>query len=192
MKKQFKVGGMSCSACSAAVEKAVKRVEGVREASVNLLEGRMICDIDSTEVIDKIIAAVSRAGFTAELIVPEKKAQPKTEKSGENTDKGTDVRLRLIISIVCTALLMYVSMGHMLNLPLTHYFHDPAHAISFFLIQLLLTLPVLYVNRAFFFRGVPALFRGAANMDSLVSMGSAAAVIYGVVLFFAAGEALGR
>ena len=192
MKQQFKVGGMSCSACSAAVEKAVKRVEGVREASVNLLEGRMICDIDGTAVIDKIIAAVSRAGFTAELIVPEKKAQPKPEKSQENTDKGTDVRLRLIISIVCTALLMYVSMGHMLNLPLTHYFHDPAHAVSFFLIQLLLTLPVLYVNRAFFFRGVPALFRGAANMDSLVSMGSAAAVIYGVVLFFAAGEALGR
>ena len=85
MKQQFKVGGMSCSACSAAVEKAVKRVEGVREASVNLLEGRMICEIDGAEVIDKIIAAVSRAGFTAELIVPEKKVQPKAEKSQEKT-----------------------------------------------------------------------------------------------------------
>ena len=192
MKQQFKVGGMSCSACSAAVEKAVKRLEGVREASVNLLEGRMICEIDGAEVIDKIIAAVSRAGFTAELIVPEKKAQPKKEQAQDKGDKGTDVRLRLIISIACTVILMYVSMGHMLNLPLTHYFHDPAHAVSFFLIQLLLTLPVLYVNRAFFQRGFPALFRGAANMDSLVSIGSAAAVIYGIVLFFAAGEALGR
>ena len=192
MKQKFKVGGMSCSACSAAVEKAVKRVEGVKDASVNLLEGMMVCEIDSVEVTEKIIAAVSRAGFTAELIVPEKKVKPKQDKPKENTDKGTDVRLRLIISIACTAVLMYVSMGHMLNLPLTHYFHDPAHAVSFFLIQLLLTLPVLYVNRAFFMRGFPALIRGAANMDSLVSMGSAAAVIYGVVLFFAAGEALGR
>ena len=192
MKQQFKVTGMSCAACSAAVEKAVRRVEGVREAAVNLLEGRMVCELDSAEVTDKVIAAVSRAGFVAEVILPEKKKEPKAEKKPVETAKTTDVRVRLIVSIICTSLLMYVSMGHMLSLPLTHYFHDPAHAVTFFLLQLLLTLPVLYVNRLFFMRGVPALFRGAANMDSLVSVGSASAVIYGVVLFFAAGEALGR
>ena len=190
MKQQFKVTGMSCAACSAAVEKAVRRVEGVQEAAVNLLENRMVCELENPEVTEKVIAAVSRAGFGAEVIVPEiKKA---AEKKPVEPPKTTDVRVRLIVSIICTSLLMYVSMGHMLNLPLTHYFHDPAHAVTFFLLQLLLTLPVLYVNRLFFLRGIPALFRGAANMDSLVSIGSAAAVIYGVVLFFAAGEALGR
>ena len=190
MKQQFKVTGMSCAACSAAVEKAVRRVEGVREASVNLLEGRRVCELDSPDVTQKVIAAVSRAGFGAEVILPEKKKEEPPKKS--QVPATTDVRIRLIVSIICTSLLMYVSMGHMLNLPLTHYFHDPAHAVTFLLLQLLLTLPVLYVNRLFFIRGIPALFRGAANMDSLVSMGSAAAVIYGVVLFFAAGEALGR
>ncbi len=192
MKQQFKVTGMSCAACSAAVEKAVRRVEGVREAAVNLLEGRMVCQLDSAEVTEKVIAAVTRAGFGAEVILPEKKKEPKAEKKHVEAAKTTDVRVRLIVSIICTSLLMYVSMGHMLSLPLTHYFHDPAHAVTFFLLQLLLTLPVLYVNRLFFIRGIPALFRGAANMDSLVSVGSASAVIYGVVLFFAAGEALGR
>lgn len=190
MKQQFKVTGMSCAACSAAVEKAVRRVEGVKDAAVNLLEGRMVCQLDGPEIVEKVIAAVSRAGFGAEVIVPEIKKS--AEKKPAEPPKTTDVRVRLIVSIICTSLLMYVSMGHMLNLPLTHYFHDPAHAVTFFLLQLLLTLPVLYVNRLFFLRGIPALFRGAANMDSLVSIGSAAAVIYGVVLFFAAGEALGR
>ena len=190
MKQQFKVTGMSCAACSAAVEKAVRRVEGVQEATVNLLEGRMVCQLDSAQVIEKVIAAVSRAGFEAEVILPEKKKEESPKKA--DAPATTDVRVRLIVSIICTSLLMYVSMGHMLSLPLTGYFHDPAHAVTFFLLQLLLTLPVLYVNRLFFYRGIPALFRGAANMDSLVSIGSAAAVIYGVVLFFAAGEALGR
>ncbi len=191
MKQQFKVTGMSCAACSAAVEKAVRRVEGVREAAVNLLEGRMVCQLESADVTDKVIAAVRRAGFEAEVILPQKKKAEAPQKPAPGP-AATDVRVRLIVSVICTSLLMYVSMGHMLSLPLTGYFHDPAHAVSFFLLQLLLTLPVLYVNRLFFYRGIPALFRGAANMDSLVSIGSAAAVIYGVVLFFAAGEALGR
>ena len=71
MKQQFKVTGMSCAACSAAVEKAVRRVEGVKDAAVNLLEGRMVCQLDGPEIVEKVIAAVSRAGFGAEVIVPE-------------------------------------------------------------------------------------------------------------------------
>lgn len=194
MKQQFNVTGMSCAACSAAVEKAVRRVEGVREVAVNLLEGRMVCELDSSDVTEKVVAAVSRAGFGAELIIPERAVKKKPRPAqAEPVSRGfTDVRLRLGLSLVCTLLLMYVSMGHMIDLPLTHYLRMPEHAVTFFLIQLLLTLPVLYVNRIFFYRGIPALFRGAANMDSLVSIGSSASVIYGVVLFFAAGEALGR
>ena len=79
MKQQFKVTGMSCAACSAAVEKAVRRVEGVKEAAVNLLEGRMVCELESPDVIEKVIAAVSRAGFEAEVILPEKKKDEEEE-----------------------------------------------------------------------------------------------------------------
>lgn len=201
MKASFKVEGMSCSACSAAVEKAVGRVEGVESVAVNLLEGSMICRLSGPEIVERVTAAVERAGFVATYL-PERAAGAPASGSAQQAGSGgagkgekspyTDVRTRLIVSICCTVPLMYVSMGHMLSLPLTSYFHETQHAISFFLIQLLLTLPVLYVNRVFFMRGIPALFRGAANMDSLVAVGSSASVIYGVVMFFVAGEALGR
>ena len=197
MKVNFKVEGMSCSACSAAVEKAVGRVQGVTSVSVSLLEGRMICELDGPEVIEKVTAAVDKAGFVATYL-PDKKSgaadaqSAKSDAEKEKKSPYTDVRTRLIVSICCTVPLMYVSMGHMLSLPFTGYFHEVEHAVSFFLIQLLLTLPVLYVNRVFFLRGIPALIRRAANMDSLVAVGSSAAVIYGVAMFFVAGEALGR
>lgn len=203
MKASFRVEGMSCSACSAAVEKAVGRIEGVESVAVSLLEGSMICCLSDAQLIDKVIAAVGRAGFTATYMPDKAAALQNAAPTGSSSSaasgtarqgapKYTDVRTRLIVSICCTVPLMYVSMGHMLSLPFTGYFHEAQHAVSFFLIQLLLTLPVLYVNRVFFLRGIPALLRGAANMDSLVAVGSSAAVIYGVAMFFVAGEALGR
>lgn len=206
MKVNFKVDGMSCSACSAAVEKAVGRVQGVQSVAVSLLDGRMICVLDGPEIIEKVTAAVGKAGFTATCLPDGKQdlKQPAscpsdsvcgasdTAKRAKDTGGTTDVRTRLIVSACFTVPLMYVSMGHMLSLPLTGYFHETQHAVRFFLIQLLLTLPVLYVNRVFFTRGFAALIRRAANMDSLVAVGSSAAVIYGVAMFFVAGEALGR
>lgn len=198
MKVSFKVDGMSCSACSASVEKAVGRVAGVESVAVNLLDGRMMCEINSPEIIENVISAVEKAGFSATCL-SEGSNEAKTaegagaKQSGEDKKSPyTGVGTRLIVSICCTVPLMYVSMGHMLSLPFTGYFHETQHVITFFLIQLLLTLPVLYVNRVFFLRGFPALFRGSANMDSLVAVGSSAAVIYGVAMFFIAGEALGR
>lgn len=187
MKQKFNIEGMSCSACSASVEKAVRRVPGVTRADVSLLDGSMVCELEEAGSVQSVVDAVSRAGFSATVA----SAKSKTEKTEKPERKYTGTGVRLGVSVACTLPLMYVAMGHMLSLPLSGYFHRPENAVAFFLIQLLLTLPVLYVNRVFFLRGFPALLRGSANMDSLVAIGSSAAVIYGVASFFAAGAALG-
>lgn len=192
-KKKFSVTGMSCAACSAAVEKAVGRLDGVESAQVNLLAKSMVCVYDESKTgADAVIAAVEKAGFgAAELAERERTAAPKKEKAAAG-DGFTAIRTRLWVSIVFLALLMYVSMGHMLGLPLPGFLHGTQNALPFAFLQFLLTLPVLYVNRKFYFNGFRALAHRAPNMDSLVAVGSAAAMLYGVIAIFMIGAALGR
>lgn len=192
-KKKFSVTGMSCAACSAAVEKAVGRLDGVESAQVNLLAKSMVCVYDESKTgADAVIAAVEKAGFgAAELAERERTAEPKKEKAAAG-DGFTAIRTRLWVSIVFLALLMYVSMGHMLGLPLPGFLHGTQNALPFAFLQLLLTLPVLYVNRKFYFNGFRALAHRAPNMDTLVAVGSAAAMLYGVIAIFMIGAALGR
>ena len=192
-KKKFSVTGMSCAACSAAVEKAVGRLDGVESAQVNLLAKSMVCVYDESKTgADAVIAAVEKAGFgAAELAERERTAEPKKEKAAAG-DGFTAIRTRLWVSIVFLALLMYVSMGHMLGLPLPGFLHGTQNALPFAFLQFLLTLPVLYVNRKFYFNGFRALAHRAPNMDSLVAVGSAAAMLYGVIAIFMIGAALGR
>lgn len=192
-KKKFSVTGMSCAACSAAVEKAVGRLDGVESAQVNLLAKSMVCVYDESKTgADAVIAAVEKAGFgAAELAERERTAAPKKEKAAAG-DGFTAIRTRLWVSIVFLALLMYVSMGHMLGLPLPGFLHGTQNALPFAFLQFLLTLPVLYVNRKFYFGGFRALAHRAPNMDSLVAVGSAAAMLYGVIAIFMIGAALGR
>ena len=192
-KKKFSVTGMSCAACSAAVEKAVGRLDGVESAQVNLLAKSMVCVYDESKTgADAVIAAVEKAGFgAAELAERERAAAPKKEKAAAD-DGFTAIRTRLWVSIVFLALLMYVSMGHMLGLPLPGFLHGTKNALPFAFLQFLLTLPVLYVNRKFYFNGFRALAHRAPNMDSLVAVGSAAAMLYGVIAIFMIGAALGR
>lgn len=192
-KKKFSVTGMSCAACSAAVEKAVGRLDGVESAQVNLLAKSMVCVYDESKTgADAVIAAVEKAGFgAAELAERERAAAPKKEKAAA-CDGFTAIRTRLWVSIVFLALLMYVSMGHMLGLPLPGFLHGTQNALPFAFLQFLLTLPVLYVNRKFYFNGFRALAHRAPNMDSLVAVGSAAAMLYGVIAIFMIGAALGR
>ena len=150
-KKKFSVTGMSCAACSAAVEKAVGRLDGVESAQVNLLAKSMVCVYDESKTgADAVIAAVEKAGFgAAELAERERTAEPKKEKAAAG-DGFTAIRTRLWVSIVFLALLMYVSMGHMLGLPLPGFLHGTQNALPFAFLQFLLTLPVLYVNRKFY------------------------------------------
>ncbi len=192
-KKKFSVTGMSCAACSAAVEKAVGRLDGVESAQVNLLAKSMVCVYDESKTgADAVIAAVEKAGFgAAELAERERAAAPKKEKAAAD-DGFTAIRTRLWVSIVFLVLLMYVSMGHMLGLPLPGFLHGTQNALPFAFLQFLLTLPVLYVNRKFYFNGFRALAHRAPNMDSLVAVGSAAAMLYGVIAIFMIGAALGR
>ena len=193
-KKKFSVTGMSCAACSAAVEKAVSRLDGVESAQVNLLANSMVCTYDELKTDPSaVIAAVEKAGFGAAEAAEagQTSAVPKAKSKEAPSDGCTAIRTRLWVSVVFLVVLMYVSMGHMIGLPLPHFLHGTQNAVPFAFLQFLLTLPVLYVNRKFYFNGFKALFHRAPNMDSLVAVGSAAAMLYGVIAIFMIGVSLG-
>ncbi len=185
MKANFEVGGMSCSACSASVERAVKRIDGVTNVSVNLLSGRMVCEFESPADASIIIRAVEKAGFSASEVV---ESQPKQASVQE---KAPSVKVRLTVSIVALVCLMYLSMGSMLSLPFSSYFLTPPFLLPIAMTQCLLAFLIVFVNRKFFTKGIPALFHGSANMDTLVSLGAGAALIYGTVSLYLAGYRLG-
>ena len=194
MKLKFTVEGMSCAACSASVERVTKRIEGVNEASVNLLAKTLVVEANEIpELSDKICAAVAKAGFSAVPMVekaPEVKATEKTEDDAGKSSR--EMKIRLFASIGFLLVLMYISMGHMIGLPIPHFFHGEENALIFAFTQFLLTLPVMYLNRKFYIVGFKALFHRSPNMDSLVAVGSAAAVIYGIVAIFMIGYGLGH
>jgi len=193
VKTKFNVGGMSCAACSASVERAVKRIEGVSSADVNLLGQSMICEYDPSLVTsERIVTAVEKAGFTAEIVLPEEKKKKENKKTSENKQEFASEKTRLIVSVICLVPLMYIAMGHMIGLPVPHIFHGAENSAVFAFAQLLLTLPVVYVNRKFYYVGFKALFNRAPNMDSLVAVGSSAALIYGIFSIFMIGYGLGH
>lgn len=195
MKLKFNVEGMSCAACSASVERVVRRIEGVDAASVNLLAKLLVVDTDVTdgELAEKICAAVAKAGFSAALIEEKtKSAEKKPENENKNDSGATEMRVRLFVSIGFLAVLMYLTMGHMLGLPTPHFFHGTGGAVVFAFAQFILTLPIMYLNRKFYINGFKSLFHGAPNMDSLVAVGSSAAVIYGIAAIFIMGYSLGQ
>ncbi len=182
MKKRFSVTGMTCSACSAHVQRAVSAVNGVTAVEVNLLTASMTVAFDETVTDDAaIIAAVVAAGYGAGGDTPAVK-----EKSATAAAQRADgsMKRRLWLSLGFLLLLMTVSMGHMIGLPLPAFLSGHAGAVNFALTQLLLCLPIVYLNRAYFKKGLPALFRGNPNMDSLVAVGSLAALIYGVFALY--------
>ena len=188
MNRKFEITGMSCSACSAAVETAVGKLSGVKSVQVNLLLKNMSCEVDESIVSDSIIIeTVKKVGFSAISLSDEKSPVSAVTPDLEYTKIAT----RLIVSTIFLIPLMYISMGHMVNLPFTDFFHFPQNAISFSFTQLLLTLPIIYVNRKFFFVGFKALWKRSPNMDSLVAVGSTAAFAYGVFAIYMIGYGLG-
>ena len=175
-KQKFTVKGMSCSACSAAVERTVKALDGVEKADVNLMAGILVCEYNSDQTNEKaIIEAVTRAGYSASLF------DKNASKTAIHQEKYTAMKPRLIISLIFMLALMYLSMGHMVSLPLPAFLAMSNHPLAFASAQLLLSLPVLYVNRKFFIVGFRALWHRSPNMDSLVALGSSAAMIDGIV-----------
>ena len=175
MKERYRITGMSCAACSARVQRVTEKLEGMRGANVNLLAGMMEVDYDETRLTpEAIIAAVMEAGYGAEKLTEN---APRKNTAQEEALKK--MRLRLYVSVPLLVILMYFSMGHMLGLPLTHALHG---AVWMALIQLALTLPVVIVNRSYFSKGMKTLFHGAPNMDTLIAVGSGAALLYGLVV----------
>ena len=188
MTEKFNVTGMTCSACSAHVEKSVKKLNGVKSVNVNLLQNNMHVDFDETAVsVDDIINAVVSGGYGASV------AGKKQEKKDNKIDNEiSNMKFRLIVSLVCLVPLMYISMGHMWGWPFLSMFHGAENGITFALTQMLLTLPIMYVNRKYYITGFKTLFHGAPNMDSLIAIGSGAAFTYGIIAIYCIGYGLGH
>ncbi len=190
MKQKFDITGMSCSACSAAVERSVNRLEGIISCEVSLLTNSMTVVFDEKSTDEQqIISAVTSAGYSAAVHETAKKEKQNTVK---HDDRFKEMKTRLIVSFACLIPLMYVAMGHMISLPLPSFLTGIKNGVSFALIQFLLTLPVMYVNRKYYIGGFKNLFRLHPDMDSLVATGSSAAIIYGVYSLFALAQATGR
>ena len=188
MKIKFSVTGMTCAACSARVEKVTKQIFGVEKAEVNLLAGSMVVTAADESVVEPIIRAVTAAGYGA---AP---AGEKTKKLAEEPrDNGMkEMKKRIIGSFAFLGVLMYFTMGHMVGLPEPHWYHGLENALVAALLQLVLTLPVVYLNRVYYTRGLKALWHRSPNMDSLIAVGSLASLIYGVAALFRMAYAMGH
>ena len=182
--KKFNVTGMSCAACSSRVEKAVSKVEGVQSCSVSLLTNSM--GVEGSASDESIIAAVEKAGYGASVAGAEKKQSAETDQL---KDKYTPVLMhRLIASVGFLAVLMYISMGHMmLGWPLPNFFTD--NHIAMGLVQLLLCVIIMVINQKFFINGFKGLIHRSPNMDTLVALGSGASFVYSVYALFAMTDA---
>ena len=194
MKQKFNVTGMTCSACSAHVDKAVRKLDGVCEVNVNLLGGSMTVDWDGGLTPDQIVTAVEKAGYGASLPAPagEGAAAPAKPAADAMEDDLKHMRARLIWSFVFLIPLFYLSMGHMMGWPIPGFFHGEGNAMIFALTLFLLTVPILVINQKYFRVGFKTLWHLSPNMDSLIAVGSAAAVIYGIAALYCIGWGLGH
>ena len=195
MKQKFNVTGMTCSACSAHVEKAVNKLDAVRKAEVSLMTNSMTVDYDESALTpDGIIQAVVHAGYGASL---PQKAGDTTEAKTRRPEAQMEAELssmkhRLIWSFVFLIPLFYISMGHMFGAPLPGFLTGLENAVAFGLTQLLLTLPIMYINDKYYRVGFKTLAHLGPNMDSLIAVGSSAAVIYGIFAIYQMGYGLGH
>ncbi len=178
MKEEFNVTGMSCAACTAHVEKAVRKLTGVTNVEVSLMTNSMTAEFEGLTAQD-IVNAVTEAGYGCSV---KGETTPKAAPADEKKKEAKQMKLRLFLSVGFLLVLMYVSMGSMLGAPLPPLLEESAVAFAF--TQFLLTLPIMYLNRAYYIKGFTALIRRSPNMDSLIAVGSAASVIYGIFAIY--------
>lgn len=185
--RTFDIEGMTCASCAQTIEKATSKLAGVEKASVNLATEKMVVVFDPSVLnVSDITKAVSNAGYEA---VEQIDSTDTVDQDREKKQKHIkDMWQRFWLSAVFTVPLLYVAMGHMIGLPLPTFLDPMMHAETFAMVQLILTIPVLYLGRSFFIVGFKALFKGHPNMDSLVALGTSAAVaysLYGTAMIFA-------
>lgn len=190
MKEKFNVTGMTCSACSAHVEKSVGKLEGVQSVNVNLLQHSMTVTYEP-DVVESgaIIQAVKSGGYGASLADAKESVPTPQNIAG---DEMKEMKFRLISSFCFLIPLFYISMGHMMGAPLPAILLGEENILIFALVQLFLTLPVLFINKKYFTVGFKALWNRTPNMDSLIALGSAASVLYSVFAIFAMAYYMGR
>lgn len=200
---KFDVGGMTCAACQAHVDRAVSKLDGVQNVAVNLLAGSMLVDYDPAQVTpDDICTAVDRAGYSASPVSAGTEAAPSGSaqaRSGaahmESPTKKLEVaasamRTRLIISIIFLIPLFYIGMGHMLGWPLPGIFTDHIHSMTLALTELVLLIPIVYVNDAYFINGFKSLVHGAPTMDALIAVGATASIVWSLYAMFIMADQL--
>ena len=182
--QRYMIMGMTCAACSSAVERVTRKMDGVAESNVNLTTGMLTITYDETKIApEDIIKKVDRAGFGAELYVDKNKEEQKeAEDTLEEDVKKT--KRRLICNVILAIPLLYVCMGHMLPfpLPVPAFMNMHEHPLVFSLVQLILTIIILINGRKFYLVGFKSLFRGHPNMDSLVAIGTGSAFLYSLVM----------
>ena len=200
---KFDVGGMTCAACQAHVDHAVSKLDGVQNVAVNLLAGSMLVDYDPAQVTpDDICTAVDRAGYSASPVSAGTEAAPGgSAQAGsgaahmESPTKKLEaaasaMRARLIISIIFLVPLFYIGMGHMLGWPLPSIFTDHTHSMTLALTELVLLIPIVYVNDAYFINGFKSLAHGAPTMDALIAVGATASIAWSLYAMFIMADQL--
>ncbi|MFR8769026.1 MAG: heavy metal translocating P-type ATPase [Collinsella sp.] len=200
---KFDVGGMTCAACQAHVDRAVSKLDGVESVAVNLLAGSMMVDYDPAQVSpDDICTAVDRAGYSASPVSTGTDAAQNGSaqaRSGaahmESPTKKLEaaasaMRTRLIISIIFLIPLFYIGMGHMLGWPLPGIFTDHTHSMTLALTELVLLIPIVYVNDAYFINGFKSLAHGAPTMDALIAVGATASIAWSLYAMFIMADQL--
>lgn len=200
---KFDVGGMTCAACQAHVDRAVSKLDGVQSVAVNLLAGSMMVDYDPAQVSpDDICTAVDRAGYSASPIstgtdaVQSGSAQARSGAAHmESPTKKLEaaasaMRTRLIVSIVFLIPLFYIGMGHMLGWPLPGIFTDHTHSMTLALTELVLLIPIVYVNDAYFINGFKSMVHGAPTMDALIAVGATASIAWSLYAMFIMADQL--
>lgn len=187
-KKKFKITGMSCSACSAAIERGLSKLSAVESVSVNLLQNTMEITYDAAALTDDdIIRTVEKIGYGAQPYLQEesgeqaKSAAPIKE---EAFTELTKMKRRFFLSLLFLLPLFYLSMGSMMGLPIPSIFRGQENVLIMAFTQFLLTLPIVVINKKYFTGGVRTLLHGRPNMDSLIATGAGAAMLYGVFALY--------
>jgi P-type Cu+ transporter len=194
MKSQkFNVTGMTCSACSTRIEKNINKTEGIKEANVNLLSNSMMIEYDDSIISENdIIKVVQDTGYDARLADSKSSSNISQDVKTDSDIEFKEMKKRLIVSFIFAIPLLYIAMGHMLNMPLPSIFHGTKNALTFAFTQFLLCLPVMIINKKYYIVGFKTLFKGSPNMDSLIAIGTSAAFLYGVYAIYKIGYGLGH
>ncbi len=201
---KFDVGGMTCAACQAHVDRAVSKLDGVQSVAVNLLAGSMMVDYDPAQVSpDDICTAVDRAGYSASPVeagagAADSNGSSQARSGAAQMESPTKkleaaasaMRTRLIVSIAFLIPLFYIGMGHMLGWPLPGIFTDHTHSMTLALTELVLLIPIVYVNDAYFINGFKSLAHGAPTMDALIAVGATASIAWSLYAMFIMADQL--